>query len=56
MKHFVGLLDQVISAGEKEGLEKMFGMLLALRQQMHIMTKADRKALEKYLEAEWTIK
>lgn len=41
MKHFVSLLDQAISVGEKEGLEKMFSMLLALRQQMYIKMKAE---------------
>lgn len=43
MKHFVSLLDQVISVGEKEGLEKMFDMLLSLRQQMYLRIKADLK-------------
>ena len=39
MKHFVSLLDQVISFGEKEGLEEMFNMLLILRQQAYIRMK-----------------
>ena len=43
MKHFVSLLDQIISIGEKEGLEEMFNMLLILRQQAYIRMKADEQ-------------
>lgn len=43
MKHFVSLLNQVISFGEKEGLEEMFNMLLILRQQVCIRMKADEQ-------------